>query len=172
MYGADAVIPVARTPIGNLAGSSVQREPELFRCMALKGCELLLRTATGGFEPEDIRMMSYYNSIYSVVVNNAVSPDNPGFFDDQDGGAGGSAIYGPRGETLSIANSKFDQAVVARVPIASFRASHRIPDVHMALYQPVFGAYVPRYAPSLFSDYLPTGLEDAARFLDAQDRWS
>ena len=42
----------------------------------------------------------------------------------------------------------------------------------MALYQPVFGAYVPRYAPSLFSDYLPTGLEDAARFLDAQDRWS
>ncbi len=33
MYGIDAVIPVERTDIGNIAMSAVQFEPELFRCM-------------------------------------------------------------------------------------------------------------------------------------------
>lgn len=45
MYGADAVIPVTRTPYGNICTSSVQREPELFRAMTMKGAEILLRTA-------------------------------------------------------------------------------------------------------------------------------
>lgn len=36
-YGEDAVIPVARTPLGNICLSSAQLEPELFRAMALKG---------------------------------------------------------------------------------------------------------------------------------------
>ena len=35
MYGIDAVIPVAKTDIGNIAMSAVQFEPELFRCMAV-----------------------------------------------------------------------------------------------------------------------------------------
>jgi hypothetical protein len=39
MYGIDAVIPVERTDIGNIAMSAVQFEPELFRCMAFKGAE-------------------------------------------------------------------------------------------------------------------------------------
>ena len=50
MYGSDRVIPIARTPIGNIATSSVQREPELFRAMAMKGAETdfagqIIRTA-------------------------------------------------------------------------------------------------------------------------------
>ena len=97
MYGTDAVVPVHQTDIGNLATSSTQLEPELFRVMALKGAEILLRTASGGYTPEDIQMVSAYNRVYSVIVNNAVSPDNPGFLDDSGGGAGGTAIYGPRG---------------------------------------------------------------------------
>lgn len=82
MYGVDAVIPVHRTDIGNLATSSTQLEPELFRAMALKGAELLLRTASGGFNADDVRMTSMYNRVFSVIVNNSVSPDNPGFLDD------------------------------------------------------------------------------------------
>ncbi|MEZ6023792.1 MAG: nitrilase-related carbon-nitrogen hydrolase [Hyphomonadaceae bacterium] len=38
MYGWDAVIPVARTDIGNISMSAVQYEPELFRAMTMKGC--------------------------------------------------------------------------------------------------------------------------------------
>ena len=171
MYGADAVIPVHRTPIGNLATSSTQLEPELFRAMAMKGAELILRTASGGFTPGDIQMTAAYNRVYTVIVNNSVSPENPGFLDDAFGGAGGTAIYGPRGETLAEADSKFEQQVIARVPIASFRERHQVPDVHEALYGPVFAAYEPRFAPNLFADYLPDSLTDAKAFLAKQDRW-
>lgn len=171
MYGADAVIPVHRTPIGNLATSSTQLEPELFRAMALKGAEIILRTATGGFSPEDMQMTARYNRVYTLIVNNAVSPDNPGFMDDATGGSGGSAIYGPDGSQLAVAQSKFEQQVVARIPIADYRARHHIPDVHMALYAPVFQAYQPRYQPDLFDEYLPESLADAKRFLDERDSW-
>lgn len=171
MYGADAVIPVHRTDIGNLATSSTQMEPELFRAMALKGAEVLLRTASGGFNADDIRMVSAYNRVYSVIVNNAVSPDNPGFLDDANGGAGGSAIHGPRGEALAEADSKFEQEVVARLPLAGYRQTHQIPDLHLALYQPVFDRYQPRQAPGLFSRYLPADLKDAKRFLDEKNSW-
>lgn len=51
-YGWDAVLPAIRTPLGNLITSSSQREPELFRAFAMKGAEIMLRTATGGFDNE------------------------------------------------------------------------------------------------------------------------
>jgi predicted amidohydrolase len=171
MYGMDAVVPVHQTGIGNLATSSTQLEPEIFRVMAMKGAEILLRTASGGFEADDIAMVSRYNRVYSVIVNNAVSPDNPGFMDDAGGDAGGTAIYGPRGELLAEAGSKFEQDVVARIPIGQFRATHRIPDVHMALYESAFARYRPRHEPGLFSAYLPKDLRDAKRYLDSKDRW-
>jgi predicted amidohydrolase len=171
MYGEDAIVPVHQTDIGNLATSSTQLEPELFRVMAMKGAEILLRTASGGFEAEDIKMVSRYNRVYSVIVNNAVSPGNPGFLDDAGGGAGGTAIYDPRGEAIAQADSKFEQDVVARIPLAQYRATHRIPDIHMPLYEAAFRQYQPRLAPGLFSTYLPTDLRDAKRFLDEKDRW-
>ncbi len=171
MYGEDAVIPMHQTDIGNLCTSSVQLEPELFRVMAMKGAEIFLRTASGGFTHADIQMCSAYNKVYTVIVNNAVSPDNPGFMDDAFGAAGGTAICDPQGQTVAIADSKFEQQVITRIPMASYRARHKIPDVHMALYDPVFQAYQPRFGPGLFTDYQPTGLQDAKRYLDQQDRW-
>lgn len=171
MYGADAVVPVHQTDIGNLATSSTQLEPELFRVMAMKGAELLLRTASGGYSAEDVQMVSAYNRVYSVICNNAVSPDNPHFMDDSGGNAGGTAIYGPRGEVVAKAESKFEQSVEGRIPMATFRATHRIPDVHMPLYLDAFTAYKPRFAPSLFSAYQPTDLKDAKRYLDGKDQW-
>lgn len=171
MYGADAVIPVHRTDIGNLSSSSAQREPELFRAMALKGAEIFLRTATGGFQEADMQMCAAYNGVYSTVCNNSASPDNPGFMADALGGAGGTAIYGPQGEVVAKATSKFEQQAIARIPIAEFRAHRMIPDVHMPLYLPVFEKYHARFAPGLFSSYDPTGLQDAKRYLDGKDRW-
>ena len=81
MYGLDAVIPIERTDIGNIAMSAVQFEPELFRCMAFKGAEIICRVATGGFEWDDMRLTSYHNSLYTLIANNSVSTHgrNPGF---------------------------------------------------------------------------------------------
>ena len=170
MYGRDAVIPVTRTGYGNIATSSVQREPELFRAFAMKGAEIILRTASGGFTPADIQATSMYNGVYTAVSNNAVSPDNPGFMEGV-GMVGGSAIYGPRGELLDEASSEHETLVSARIPIADFRSRHRQPVVHMSLYRDVFDTYVERYPPNLFSEYLPTDGQDAARFLRDKSQW-
>ncbi|RYY27036.1 MAG: hypothetical protein EOP62_07680 [Sphingomonadales bacterium] len=168
MYGRDAVVPVIRTPIGNLATSSVQREPELFRAMAMKGAEVILRTATGGFTPADIAVTSLYNSVYTAVANNAISPGSP-FFEDSS--AGGSAIYGPDGEAMAMAKSPNETLVQARIPIGSFRARHRQPTIHPQLYLDVLNSYTPRFPPNLFADYQPADLKDAGRYLRDKGVW-
>lgn len=169
MYGRDAVIPVTRTPLGNLTTSASQREPELFRAMALKGAEVFLRTASGGYSPLDIQAMAMYNGVYSSLVMNSISPDNGPFFDDP--GAGGTAIYGPMGETIAEATSKEEQLVVGRIPIAQLRERKRQPAMHMELYGDIYAKYVSKYPPNLWSEYLPTTLEDAGRYVGDKSRW-
>ncbi len=169
MYGADAVLPVTRTPYGNIATSSVQREPEIFRAFAIKGAEIVLRTATGGFTPEDMQATSMYNGVYTAVCNNAVSPDNPGFYDNA--GGGGSTIYDPRGRVLAQADNAFEQMVAATIPIAQYRRRNRQPTMHSELYMPVLEAYRNPYGPNLFVDYQPTDLDDARRYLEDKSRW-
>ena len=169
-YGIDAVIPVTRTPYGNIATSSVQREPELFRAFAMKGAEIILRTASGGFTPIDIQASALYNSTYVAIVNNAASPENTTFFEDS--GSGGTAIYGPDGKAIAQADGKLEQCITARIPIQEFRARHRQPMVHWELYQPVFEVYKNAFPPNLFSGYQPSTLEDAARFVKDKSRWA
>lgn len=169
MYGVDRVVPIARTPIGNLATSSVQREPELFRAMALKGAEVILRTATGGFTPADIQATAMYNGVYVAVSNNAASPNNGLYFEDA--GGGGASIYDPMGELVASAPSPFETLVTHRIPIKDFRARHRQPIVHSELVMPVYEAYRSKYPPSLFSKYQPTSIDDAGRYLADKARW-
>ena len=169
MYGEDEVIPVTRTKFGNICTTAVQREPELIRAFALKGCELMLRTATGGFNHLDVRSGAMHNGIYTALVNNAHSPGTRGVFGDT--GGGGSGIWGPGGETLAEARSGFEQPISATIPMAAYRARNRIPDVHWDLYRPVYDRYVPKFGPNLFSEYLPTDLDDAGVYLSDKSRW-
>lgn len=169
MYGPDAVLPVTRTPLGNIATSSTQKEPELFRAFAMKGAELILRTATGGFTPLDIQATSLYNGVYTAVANNAASPENTRYFADT--GGGGSAIYGPDGGELASAKLAFETLVSQRIPIGSFRARHRQPVVHTELFLPVFEQYRSQYGPNLFDAYQPTDALDAGRHLQDKARW-
>ncbi len=169
-YGWDEVIPITRTPLGNLATSSTQREPEIFRAMAMKGAEIILRTATGGFTPLDIQATSLYNGVYTAVANNSASPENPYYF--ADAGGGKSAIYAPGGDEMNKAETAFETLVSARIPIADFRARHRQPIVHSELYAPIFERYKSPYGPNLLADYQPTDATDAGRYLRAKTRWS
>lgn len=170
MYGEDAVLPVTRTPLGNFATSSAQREPELFRALAMKGAEIFLRTATGGFTELDIKACAMYNRVYSTLCNNAVSPDNENFFADAAASAGDSMIVGPRGEELARAR-QHEAAISAVIPIAAFRARRRQPTVHQELYTPVWDVYRSPYGPNLFSNYKPTDLFDAKEYLREKSRW-
>lgn len=174
MYGEDAVIPVERTDIGNIGMSAVQFEPELFRCMAFKGAEIICRVATGGFEYDDMKLTSYHNSLYTLIANNSVSTQgrNPGFFEDMNyGGPGRSAIFGPRGVELAKAGA-FECKILARLPMAEFRSRHRIPDLHWRLYEPVFRQYRERYEPGGYLTYLPKDKRDAFRYFQERSRWT
>src|SRR5690606_5371040 len=137
--GADEVVPVTRTPIGNLCTTSTQLEPEIIRAFALRGGEIMLRTATGGFDEYDIRANARYNQMYTAIANNAISPGNPGSFDDIS--SGGSAIYGPDGAQLAKANSPAEGPVLARIPIKAFRDKRRLPNIHPSLYRDLYANY-------------------------------
>ena len=164
MYGADAVIPVTRTPLGNLSTGAMQREPELFRAMALKGAEIILRTATGSFIPADIQSTAVTNRVYTAVCNNAVSPGNQFF--EETGGSGGSAVYDPNGGAIAMARNEFEQLVAANIPIKAFRATHRPPDFAWDLYAPVYAQHVRKYPPNKFAGKLPADLREAGKWLN------
>ena len=185
MYGIDEVIPIARTDIGNIAMSAVQFEPELFRCMAFKGAEIMCRVATGGFEYEDMRLTSYHNSVYTMIANNSIGFSAQGggkrfYFDEASyGGSGRSAIFGPRGVELTKAGP-FETKVFAMLPMGwmtvngmgEFRKKHRIPDVHMDIYRPVFDQYRTRYDHSAYVDYLPKDKREAYAHFAKNSRWT
>ncbi|MEM6697790.1 MAG: nitrilase-related carbon-nitrogen hydrolase, partial [Bacteroidota bacterium] len=171
MYGEDELIPITRTPIGNIATSSVQREPELFRAFAMKGAEIMLRTATGGFTPIDIQACAMYNGFYTAIVNNAVSPDN-GLFFESSGSTGGSAIYDPRGNEMAHAGTQMETSVGANIPIGAYRQRNRQPFVHMDLYRHVFDKYRNAYPPNLMAgEELPKDIYDAKKFFKGKSVW-
>ena len=173
MYGLDAVIPIERTDIGNIAMSAVQFEPELFRCMAFKGAEIICRVATGGFEWDDMRLTSYHNSLYTLVTNNSVATHgrNPGFFEDAGyGGPGRSSIFGPRGVVLAKAGP-FECRESSMIPIGAFRTKHRIPDLHLRLYKPVLDQYIERYDPNGYAESVPRDKREAFQHFVKRARW-
>ncbi|MCF6274404.1 MAG: hypothetical protein L3J05_01405 [Robiginitomaculum sp.] len=169
MYGRDAVFPVTRTDVGNLATTAVQYEPEIIRAFALKGAEIMLRAATSGADPIDIRSGAMHNNMYTSLVNNSIS-NNPGpFF--QDVRSGGTAIYGPKGEVLDTANSVNETGVMASIPIAAFRKGRKIPRFHPALFADLFTQYQEAYPPNMMADDLPDNGFVAAQFLKDKSRW-
>lgn len=171
MYGADAVIPITRSPRGNIATTSVQREPELIRAFAFKGAEICLRTATGGFAPWDIQANAAYNRMWTAVCNNAISPGALELGVLEDAGGGGCAIYNQMGQEAAKADSAFEQEVNAVIPLAQVRARYRQPAISWELYKPVYDKYVAQYPSGHYSNYQPTDLKDAKRYMDSVKRF-
>ena len=63
------------------------------------------------------------------------------------------------------------KAGLAMIPIAQFRARHRIPDVHMDLYRPVMDQYRTRYDHSLCLDKHPQDKREATAQFQEHARW-
>ncbi len=166
MYGEDAVLPVARTDIGNLSLLVSPYDPDIHRAISIKGMEIGLRFSSGGFSQVDSQSSSFFNRNYTVTVNQSISPDNTGA-----SGAGGTSIYGPGGRVIGIADSVYEQSVSATIPMADFRRSHRLPDVPMALVMPVYEKYRVPIDPGLSLDYLPNDMTDAARRMKETRNW-
>ena len=168
MYGEDAVLPIARTDIGNICCSVTPGQPDVMRAMGMKGLELRLSSSSGGYNLEDAAMISLYNRLWSVVCNQSVSPEQAGF--PEFSGSGDTAIFGPNGRIAARARSVNEEFITTVIPMAEFRRTRIIADVPMEMLLPVYSRFVPRHGPNAQADYLPPTSEDAARhFIDTRN---
>jgi len=180
-YGWDAVWPVARTDIGNLATfiCSEGFAPETARAFAFKGAEVLCRcisggakvhTAGGGVGDQRLTMQSYCscNDVYGIFANGALTP-TWGVHEER--GSGFSMIADPYGRILAESQTPNETIVTERIPIALFRQRHSIPIIRKEIYAAVYDQYRAKYPANLFSEYLPKDLEDAARYIAPKLLW-
>jgi predicted amidohydrolase len=165
MYGLDATIPVARTDIGNITMTAVGMEPLLYVAQCMKGAELQILTVSGGSNADSAAMTARMNRTYCIGVGNSVTPNNIGFAEAAGAEDGGTGIYDPRGKAMANSSNHHEDIVSARIPIADFRKTRRMPEYPMALLLPVFQQYEPVFEPNAFSAYLPTDYKDSGRYV-------
>lgn len=168
-YGIEEEFPVLMTEYGNIAVSTVQIDPFVFAAYAMRGTEIMLRTATL-FTKVDVQAVAYYNNMYSAMSNITFPPDSgvPAQF------GGGSLIVAPGGRVLAEDPSNNDSVIEAEIPIAKFRAGRTIPRYPLEVVKPVFDQYVqeiPLNVLDLPPEKLPQTNEDMLHLLDSASRW-
>ncbi len=137
MYGAEEEFPVLQTEFGNIAVSTVQFDPFVFAAFAVRGTEIMIRTATL-FEAFDVQATAAINNFYSTMTNIAFKHDRYK--------AGESIIVDPKGKLLAKSPSlDSDDIIEAEIPIAEFRAGRRIPNYAYEMTQPVLDQYVQEF---------------------------
>ncbi len=131
-YGIEAEFPVLQTEYGNIAVSTVQLDPFVFAAFAMRGVEIMFRTATL-FSPDDVKATARYHNVYSAMSNITFPPDSP-----VAAMGGQSLIVGPRGEVLAEDPTNNEGIIEAVIPIAEFRRNRRIPRYPLEVVAPVF----------------------------------
>ena len=179
-YGWDAVWPVARTDIGNIATliCSEGFQPETSRVFAFKGAEILAYSISGGAMlgvPRwgdarlTFRSRCIDNDVYGVFANNGIGTTGNYAFEDT--GAGYSMIIDNVGRILKQTTSQNETVIAETIPIALFRKSHSIPPLRQELYLPEYAEYKGKYPPNMYSEYLPKDNLDAVNYARRKARW-
>ena len=168
-YGIEEEFPVLLTEYGNIAVSTVQLDPFVFAAYAMRGVEIMLRTATL-FSKTDVQAVSFYNNMYSAMSNITFPPESgvPAHF------GGGSLIVDPKGQVMAEDPSNNESFIEAEIPIAAFRKGRRIPRYPLEVVKPVFDQYrqeIPLNHLDLPPDKLPQTNKDMKDLLDSQSRW-
>jgi len=165
MYGWDAVMPVARTDIGNIAITAVGAEPLLYTCLGLKGAEVLVLSVTGGSNAESAIATARAGRLYTMGVGNAVSPNNIGFPEGSGTRDEGTVIVDPRGTVLAKTDNHHEEIITARIPIAEYRRSRRVQELPMAILLPILQQYDPVFRPNAFLEKLPATYQEAGELV-------
>ncbi len=170
MYGEDAVLPIARTDIGNISCSITPGQPDVMRAHAMKGLELRLSSSSGGYNVEEAQVISQHNRLWSVVCNQSLSPEQQGF--PAFSGCGDTAIFSPAGKIVARARSFDEEFVTTTIPMAEFRRTRSLPaGVPIEMLMPVYSKYVPRHGPNLQASYIPVDSADASRHFASRKNW-
>ena len=136
MYGIDEEFPVLRTEFGNIAVSTVQADPFIFAAFAMKGVEIMLRTATL-FSESDVMAMSWSNDFYSAMANITLPLGGP-----YSHRGGQSIITDHEGQIIAKHPSTHEEGIImAQIPIAEFRKSRTIPHYALDMVDEIFNQY-------------------------------
>jgi predicted amidohydrolase len=167
LYGVEEEFPVVRTEFGNIAVSTVQMDPFVFAAFAMRGTEIMLRTATL-YAKEDVLSMARINNFYSAM-SNIIFPK------EFDYPAGDSIIVSPQAQILASEESRFDEGIItAQIPIAEFREGRRIPNYALDMVKPVLDQYqqeIPINHMDLPRDELPETGAAMKELFDKISRW-
>lgn len=167
-YGIEAEFPVLQTEFGNIAVSTVQLDAFVYAAFAMRGVEIMFRTATL-FSTEDVKAMARFNDFYSAMSNIVFPPDSPGA-----PYGGNSLIVSPDGEVLAEARGNVPAIIEAEIPIAEHRRGRTIPRYPLEVVAPVFAQYVqeiPLNHMDLPPDELPETRETMGDHLNRISRW-
>lgn len=169
MYGIEEEFGVLRTEFGNIAVSTVQIDPFVFAAYAMRGTEIMFRTATL-FSKVDVQAIAFYNNMYSAMSNITFPPESgvPADF------GGKSLIVDPRGRVLAEDPSNNDSVIEAEIPIAGFRRGRTIPRYPLEVVAPVFEQYVPEVPLNhldMPAGELPQTNQDMKQLVDRISRW-
>lgn len=173
-HGWDAVWPVAKTPIGNLA-SYVCSEgfmPETARMFAMNGAEILMRNTAGNSAQKaseysnpviEARADCGVSNLYGIYANSdhgGVKINGKPMAENAQGGS--SMIIDCYGNFMSEAEDSREAVIHATIPIASHRKKHKLPQLRRELYAPMYDKKCISMVPAnLYSDYLPETRQEA-----------
>jgi len=133
-YGIEEEFPVLQTEFGNIAVSTVQWDPFVFAAFAMRGTEIMIRTATL-FQENDVTATAKMNNFYSTMTNIA-------FPKTERYSAGESIIVGPDGKLIAKSKElEIDDIIEAEIPIAEFRKGRTIPSFALDMTMPVISQY-------------------------------
>ena len=117
-YGWDALFPVVDTPLGKLGmliccDASV---PELWRCLAMKGAEVVLYPTSNPYGTPDVRPWNGYPQVWARINQYYVAVANQGPWRGYQPyyTCGRSSIYGPKGEQVAIADGAEETIIKGR----------------------------------------------------------
>jgi predicted amidohydrolase len=167
-YGMEEEFPVLQTEFGNIAVSTVQLDPFVFAAFAMRGVEIMFRTATL-FSEQDVRATAFFNNFYSAMSNITFPPDS-----EAAPFGGNSLIVDPRGQVLAQEKGNEEGIIEAAIPIARFREGRRLPRYPMEVVGPVFEQYVdeiPLNHMDIPYEEMPQTRADMKDMLDRVSRW-
>ena len=163
-YGIEDEFPVLKTEFGNIAVSTVQLDPFVFAAFAMKGVEIMLRTATLFFRADVIA---------TAQTNNFFSRDGDIPYNSPYGGK--SIIVSPDGDVLAEhPDNNTEGIITAEFDMASFRKNRKIPQYSTELTKPVFDQYqqeIPLNHLDLPQNQLPQNGGAMKKLLDSLSRW-
>lgn len=128
LFGEDSLFPVADTKIGRI-GAMIARDshwPEMARCLALKGAEILYNPIAMGSEPDDggqyIRNCRAYENLCYLIAPN-IGPFQGADGEERDDGIGRapSKIIDYRGNVMNSQSGSKESMVLAKLDMDELR---------------------------------------------------